>query len=162
MDKFADKAHHKFSKFLKKLEDRFSESGDSASSSVSDEAWNGQISLQDVYRYRKQRGVNLGECIVLLCVLLLTSVADEGSWFTLERWISESPFQSAQHPGQSDFDVASGPGAKQVLEKHWDTWITDVDWAWLSDHGINTVRIPVSISPSNELATTARVTQRPC
>lgn len=42
--------------------------------------------------------------------------------------------------------MARGPNAKQTLENHWDTWITDADWVWLAQHGINTVRIPVSFS----------------
>ncbi|KAG2357817.1 glycoside hydrolase family 5 protein [Suillus spraguei] len=80
---------------------------------------------QYLYRYRKQRGVNLG------------------SWFVLERWISESPFRGASGSGQSDLDVAKGPHAKQVLEQHWDSWITFSDFEWLAARGINTVRIPI-------------------
>ncbi|KAI0628657.1 glycoside hydrolase [Trametes polyzona] len=80
---------------------------------------------QDWYRYRKQRGVNLG------------------SWFVQERWISDSPFRNAAAPAQSDLDIATGSDAKEILEHHWDTWITDADWAWLAEKGINTVRIPI-------------------
>ncbi|WWC60250.1 uncharacterized protein I303_102816 [Kwoniella dejecticola CBS 10117] len=79
-----------------------------------------------VFRYRQQRGVNLG------------------SWFSLERWICESVFRNAIQPGQSDFDVASGRDAKRVLEEHWDTWIGDDDWKWIRDKGFNSVRIPIS------------------
>ncbi|PVF99726.1 glycoside hydrolase [Serendipita vermifera] len=79
---------------------------------------------RDVYRYRKQRGVNLGE-------------------FVLERWITPSPFRSAVAPGQSDLHVASGADARQILENHWANWIKDEDWQWIVDHGYNTVRIPV-------------------
>ncbi|KZT25264.1 glycoside hydrolase family 5 protein, partial [Neolentinus lepideus HHB14362 ss-1] len=79
----------------------------------------------DIYRHRKQHGVNLG------------------SWFVLERWITESPFRSAASPGQSDLDVARGSNAKEILEHHWDTWITRADWEWLTQNGINTVRIPI-------------------
>ncbi|CCM05837.1 uncharacterized protein FIBRA_08073 [Fibroporia radiculosa] len=79
----------------------------------------------DLYRHRKQRGVNLG------------------SWFVLERWIAESPFRSAASPAQSDLDVARGADAKAVLEHHWDTWISESDWAWIVERGINTVRIPI-------------------
>ncbi|KAH7908898.1 glycoside hydrolase family 5 protein [Hygrophoropsis aurantiaca] len=81
--------------------------------------------LRDLYCYRKQRGVNLG------------------SWFVLERWISETPFRFAAEPGQSDLDVARGSNAKEVLENHWDSWITEDDFKWLSEIGINTVRIPI-------------------
>ncbi|KAI0779222.1 glycoside hydrolase [Irpex lacteus] len=82
-------------------------------------------SSKDFYRYRKQRGVNLG------------------SWFVLERWISEAPFRSAVGPAQSDLDVPRGPDAQQILEQHWDTWITERDWTWIADKGLNSVRIPV-------------------
>ncbi|KAG1834880.1 glycoside hydrolase family 5 protein [Suillus variegatus] len=80
---------------------------------------------QRLYRYRKQRGVNLG------------------SWFVLERWVSGSPFQGAAGSGQSDLDVAKGLHAKHVLEHHWDSWITSSDFEWLAARGINTVRIPI-------------------
>ncbi|KAI8974823.1 glycoside hydrolase superfamily [Trametes punicea] len=80
---------------------------------------------RDRYLYRKQRGVNLG------------------SWFVFERWISDSPFRNAAAPAQSDLDVAKGEHAKEILEHHWDTWITEADWAWLAERGINTVRIPI-------------------
>lgn len=30
-----------------------------------------------------------------------------------------------------------------MLEKHWDTWITEDDFDWLQQKGINTVRIPI-------------------
>ncbi|KAF8911874.1 glycoside hydrolase superfamily [Mucidula mucida] len=77
------------------------------------------------YRYRKQRGVNLG------------------AWFVLERWIVEAPYREARDPGQSDLDVAKGSNAKQILEQHWDTWITEPDWEYLASKCINTVRIPI-------------------
>lgn len=67
-----------------------------------------------------------------------------GSWFSLERWMASSVFKDAAEPGQSDIDVARGANAKENLEKHWDTWITDEDWQWIVNRGFNTVRIPVS------------------
>ncbi|KAH7920763.1 glycoside hydrolase family 5 protein [Leucogyrophana mollusca] len=79
----------------------------------------------DLYCYRRQHGVNLG------------------SWFVLERWISEAPFRFAAEPGQSDLDVARGSRAKEVLMEHWDTWVTESDFKWLAEHGVNTVRIPI-------------------
>ncbi|CAL1698881.1 unnamed protein product [Somion occarium] len=82
-------------------------------------------SQSDLFRYRKQRGVNLG------------------SWFVLERWITEAPFRFAKEPAQSDLDVARGSYAKDVLERHWDNWITEQDWQWIAARGINTVRIPI-------------------
>ncbi|WVF67132.1 hypothetical protein IAT40_001877 [Kwoniella sp. CBS 6097] len=80
---------------------------------------------QSVFRYRQQRGVNLG------------------SWFSLERWISPNVFRAAAQPGQSDFDVASGRDAKKILEEHWDTWMNDGDWRWIREKGFNSVRLPI-------------------
>ncbi|KAF8585879.1 glycoside hydrolase family 5 protein [Ramaria rubella] len=80
---------------------------------------------RDIYRYRRQRGVNLG------------------SWFVLEKWISCVPFHNAIGSASSDYDVACGPRAQESLEKHWDTWITDEDWRWISERGINSVRLPI-------------------
>lgn len=81
--------------------------------------------VQDFHKYRKQRGVNLG------------------SWFVLERWITDRPFRFAQSPATSDLDVARGTNAQEVLTEHWSTWITEKDWVWIAEHGINTVRIPI-------------------
>ncbi|KAI6000408.1 glycoside hydrolase family 5 protein [Pisolithus orientalis] len=78
-----------------------------------------------LYRHRKQRGVNIG------------------SWFVLERWITEQPFRCAAPPCQSDLDVARGAHANEILEHHWDSWVSATDFEWLSAMGINTVRIPI-------------------
>lgn len=39
--------------------------------------------------------------------------------------------------------MACGKDAKLILESHWDTWISEDDWDWLGERGINTVRIPI-------------------
>jgi len=97
------------------------------------------------YRYRQQRGVNLGKYgFVNLDLLKANVFKKKGSWFVLERWITEEPFRCAKEPAQSDLDVAQGTEAKEILEHHWDTWIQESDWEWIEDLGINTVRIPVS------------------
>ncbi|KAI0264435.1 glycoside hydrolase [Gloeopeniophorella convolvens] len=80
---------------------------------------------QDLFRYRKQRGVNLG------------------CWFVLERWIADYPFQGAASPGQSDHDVARGPNGRSILEAHWDAWVQEDDWKWIAERGLNAVRIPI-------------------
>lgn len=79
----------------------------------------------DVYRYRRQYGVNLG------------------SWFVLEKWITSAPFLEAASPATSDYDVAIGNRPREILEHHWDTWIIDEDWKWIVDHGVNSVRLPI-------------------
>ncbi|KAF7791719.1 hypothetical protein EIP86_002743 [Pleurotus ostreatoroseus] len=111
-------------KFLNAIQDKVStrEHHDQVSIAVDDGPFPND---SDLFMYRKQRGVNLG------------------SWFVLERWIAESPFRQAKTPAQSDLDVALGQNAKEVLERHWDTWITEQDFAWLVDRGLNTVRLPI-------------------
>lgn len=76
-------------------------------------------------RYRRQRGVNLG------------------SWFTTEDWLATELYTHAVDPKKSDFDLARAPDAKNIMEHHWDTWITDADWQWIKDRGFNAVRLPV-------------------
>lgn len=65
----------------------------------------------------------------------------------MEKWISDKPFEGATSPGSSDLDICRSSRAteqkRQTLEHHWDTWIVESDFEWLSQRGINTVRIPV-------------------
>ena len=75
-----------------------------------------------IYRYRQQQSVNLG------------------SWFVQEQWMNPSLFTCASGNKQAELDVASGWGgvdsARQVLERHWDEWITEKDFAYLAGIGI--------------------------
>ena len=101
-----------------------------------------------IYRYRQQQSVNLG------------------SWFVQEQWMNPSLFTCASGNKQAELDVASGWGsvdnARQVLERHWDEWITESDFQYLAsigkfcpvacrrktangDLGINTVRLPIGL-----------------
>lgn len=79
-----------------------------------------------VYRYRQQQAVNLG------------------SWFVQEQWMNPSLFTCASGPAQAELDVASGWGsvdnARQVLERHWDEWITEDDFKYLASIG----RFPIA------------------
>ncbi|KAF9524758.1 glycoside hydrolase superfamily [Crepidotus variabilis] len=84
-----------------------------------------QLSPRDFFYYRRQCGVNLG------------------SWFVLERWIADRLFIRASPPAQSDLDIAKGLHAKDLLESHWDSWITDADFKWMVARGFNSVRIPI-------------------
>ena len=77
-----------------------------------------------IYRYRQQQSVNLG------------------SWFVQEQWMVPSLFTCAAGDKQAELDVANGWGsvdnARQVLEKHWDTWITEDDFAYFASIGKST------------------------
>lgn len=66
-----------------------------------------------------------------------------------------SLYTCASGPQISELDVASGWGsttaARAVLERHWDTFINQSDFHYLSSIGINTVRLPIgywSLGPS--------------
>lgn len=56
-----------------------------------------------------------------------------------------SLFSCATAPAASEIDVATGWNgqARQVLEKHWDNFITESDFIWMAGVGINTVRLPL-------------------
>ena len=59
MDFLAEKAQRKLNKFLNKFDKLTGHIHDKGQTVV--DAYDGPISLYDIYRYRKQRGVNLGQ-----------------------------------------------------------------------------------------------------
>ncbi|KDQ60739.1 glycoside hydrolase family 5 protein [Jaapia argillacea MUCL 33604] len=83
----------------------------------------------NVFRYRQQQSVNLG------------------SWFVHESWMTPSLYRCAAGKKISELDIASGWGstdaARTLLEKHWDSFITQADFDYLANIGINTVRLPI-------------------
>lgn len=47
---------------------------------------------------------------------------------------------------QGDYQLCNGLGpelAKEVLQQHWDEFVTEADFRFMSEHGINAVRIPI-------------------
>ena len=67
-----------------------------------------------------------------------------GGWLVLERWMKESLFAGVQGKDETCFCVQLGrEEASRRLREHWDTWISEDDFAWLAGHGFNAVRIPV-------------------
>lgn len=66
---------------------------------------------ESVVRFRKQRGVNLGQSIWLLrgrradvahCTCRDGHRTSAGAWFSQEAWIADEPFKSAAQPRSSD------------------------------------------------------------
>jgi hypothetical protein len=80
-----------------------------------------------IFRYRQQQSVNLG------------------SWFVHEAWMNPGMAACSSGLQQSELDIAWGWGgfdkAKMVLEKHWDTWITEDDFAYLASIGESLISI---------------------
>ena len=67
--------------------------------------------------------------------------------FVHEQWMTPSVFKCADGGQISEVDIAHGWGstesARSVLERHWDTFINETDFQYLSNIGINTVRLPI-------------------
>ncbi|KAG1765106.1 glycoside hydrolase family 5 protein [Suillus occidentalis] len=89
------------------------------------------LSFQPGFSYgsQKVRGVNLG------------------GWLVLEPWITPSIFENTGNDDivdewtfgeYQDYDTA-----KAVLQDHWNSWITEDDFAAIAAAGLNHVRLPV-------------------
>lgn len=67
--------------------------------------------------------------------------------FVHEQWMTPSLFTCADGPQMAEIDIANGWGnttnARALVEHHWDTFINQSDFEYLSSIGINTVRIPI-------------------
>lgn len=81
------------------------------------------------YGSRKVRGVNLG------------------GWLVLEPWITPSLFERTGNSAIVDEytfgQLQSRSTAQAALKAHWDTWITEADFAAIAGAGLNHVRIPI-------------------
>jgi len=119
-----------YDQIFEKIHDKLSSGTSSKPQALTDiPSFDQPLDRRTMFQLRMQRGVNLG------------------SWFALEAWLTGSVFQHAKDPKQSDLDIASGmkpDEAKKVLEHHWDHFIDDGDWNWMSSHGISAVRIPIN------------------
>ncbi|MDF2698941.1 MAG: hypothetical protein K0Q49_497 [Haloplasmataceae bacterium] len=65
-----------------------------------------------------------------------------GGWFVLEKWMKPDLFEGVTGPDETVF-CKEKPNAKEVLEKHWQNFITESDFAFLNKCGLNSVRLPI-------------------
>ncbi|EKM61608.1 glycoside hydrolase family 5 protein [Phanerochaete carnosa HHB-10118-sp] len=81
------------------------------------------------YGSEKVRGVNLG------------------GWLVLEPWITPSIFDNTGNPNIVDewtfCQMQDRNTAMSVLTNHWNTWITESDFAAIAAAGLNHVRLPI-------------------
>jgi aryl-phospho-beta-D-glucosidase BglC (GH1 family) len=81
------------------------------------------------YGSQKVRGVNLG------------------GWLVLEPWITPSLFDNTGNSAIVDEwtfgQLQNRATATSTLKQHWDTWITEADFAAIAAAGLNHVRIPI-------------------
>jgi len=87
------------------------------------------IDLRFPFGTEKVRGVNIG------------------GWLVLEPWITPSLFDNTGNPSIVDewtfSQYQSQDEAGTALKNHWDTWITENDFAAIAAAGLNHVRIPI-------------------
>lgn len=86
-------------------------------------------SKKQIYQSRQNFGVNIGSC------------------FVLEKWIFHELFPEG---AECELDVATelskkegADGARERFEKFWNNFLSDDDWNWLVDHGVNSIRVPL-------------------
>lgn len=65
-----------------------------------------------------------------------------GGWFVLEGWMTPELFSGVSGSDETIF-MEEKPNAAEAIEEHWQTFITEEDFEWLSNHGINYVRLPI-------------------
>ncbi|HSB95075.1 MAG TPA: cellulase family glycosylhydrolase [Spongiibacteraceae bacterium] len=66
-----------------------------------------------------------------------------GGWLVLEKWMRPSLFDGLQATDETSWCVELGTAAGEKLRRHWTSFITRDDFAWLAGIGINAVRIPL-------------------
>ena len=66
-----------------------------------------------------------------------------GSWLVLEKWMVPSLFEGLAATDETTWCAELGAAAGEKLQRHWDSFVTRDDFAWLAEHGLNAVRIPL-------------------
>jgi glucan 1,3-beta-glucosidase len=66
-----------------------------------------------------------------------------GSWLVLERWMTPDVYSDTDAPDEYTLCRDLGDRAKSRLDRHRETFITESDFRWIGDHGLNAVRLPV-------------------
>lgn len=64
-----------------------------------------------------------------------------GGWLVLERWMTPSLFRGMD--ARDEYTFMQTPGAAEKIRAHRDNFITESDFAWLEQNGINAIRLPI-------------------
>lgn len=64
-----------------------------------------------------------------------------GGWLVLEKWMTPGLFAGIDAVDEYTFMQTSG--AREKLQHHRNTFITESDFLWLAEHGMNAIRLPV-------------------
>ncbi len=84
-----------------------------------------EIETVDFSSTGKVRGVNLG------------------GWFVLESWMSPELFDGIDDAHDETTWIINNPNAEADLIEHWETFITEEDFQFLSEIGIDYIRLPI-------------------
>lgn len=66
-----------------------------------------------------------------------------GGWLVLEKWMTPSLFAGLKAEDETAWCLEMAEQAESKLRAHWQSFMTEADFAWLAAIGINAVRIPV-------------------
>lgn len=66
-----------------------------------------------------------------------------GNWLVLERWMKPALFAGTDATDEYSLGLALGDRTERVLREHRETFITESDFRWMRDAGLNAVRIPI-------------------
>ncbi len=64
-----------------------------------------------------------------------------GGWLVLERWITPSIFYGL--PAIDEYSLSQLPEAAALITEFRDSFITEADFAWLAEQGVQLLRLPV-------------------
>lgn len=64
-----------------------------------------------------------------------------GGWLVTEPWMTPSLF--AETNAVDEHTLMETPGGRDALRRHRETFITEADFGWIADHGLDLVRLPV-------------------
>lgn len=69
-----------------------------------------------------------------------------GSWLVLEKWMTPKVFEGLPDWVDDEYKLCQHLGqnaAAQRLKSHWDSWVTEADFKFWSETGLNHVRLPI-------------------
>lgn len=64
-----------------------------------------------------------------------------GGWLVLEKWLTPSLFVGTD--ADDEYELLRTPGAIEKLRRHRAEFVTEADFAWIAEHGLGLVRIPI-------------------
>ncbi len=64
-----------------------------------------------------------------------------GAWLVLEKWMTPSVFAGTD--AGDEWSLSQTPGARDKIERHRQSFISEADFAWIKTHGLDAVRLPL-------------------